>query len=91
MARRRRGLSRGLALVAACMLVLQSMVHAFAGQAPDIRPFDAFGNLICIGEQPILIPSMAAAIMTSCPSAAFLDAACPRRCRMHLPAASRRF
>ncbi|GEC41188.1 hypothetical protein JOH52_005920 [Sinorhizobium meliloti] len=51
MARQRTGLSRGLALVAACMLALQSVVHAFAGQAPDILPFDAFGNL-CYGRKP---------------------------------------
>ncbi|ASP74249.1 hypothetical protein CDO28_22650 (plasmid) [Sinorhizobium meliloti] len=48
MARQRTGLSRRLALVAACMLVLQSVVHAFAGQAPDILPFDAFGNPFCV-------------------------------------------
>ncbi|WP_318906098.1 hypothetical protein U8C32_24120 (plasmid) [Sinorhizobium medicae] len=38
-ARRRKGSSRGLALVAAFMLVLHSVVPAFAGQAPDILPF----------------------------------------------------
>lgn len=48
MARQRTGLSRGLALVAACMLVLQSLVHAFAGQTPNLGPFDAFGNPLCI-------------------------------------------
>ncbi|MDX0015290.1 hypothetical protein GOB19_19940 [Sinorhizobium meliloti] len=48
MARQRTGLRRGLALVAACMLALQSVVHAFAGQPRDILPFDAFGNSLCV-------------------------------------------
>ncbi|PJR12969.1 hypothetical protein CEJ86_22990 [Sinorhizobium meliloti] len=48
MARRRTGLSRGLALVAACMLVLQSVVHAFAGQGPVVRQLDPFGDPLCI-------------------------------------------
>ncbi|MDX1010010.1 DUF2946 family protein [Sinorhizobium medicae] len=47
-ARRRKGSSRGLALVAAFMLVLHSVVPAFAGQALDILPFDAFGNPLCL-------------------------------------------
>lgn len=42
------GIEPGLALVAAFMLVLHSVVPAFAGQAPDILPFDAFGNPLCI-------------------------------------------
>ncbi|WP_210252393.1 hypothetical protein [Sinorhizobium meliloti] len=48
MARERTGLSPALALVAAFMLFLQSVVHAFAGQPSDILPFDAFGNSLCV-------------------------------------------
>lgn len=45
---RRTGLSRGLELVAAFMLVLQSVVHAFAGHAPALLPFDPFGSPLCV-------------------------------------------
>ncbi|MDW9412165.1 hypothetical protein GOB43_29210 [Sinorhizobium meliloti] len=52
MARERTGLSPALALVAAFMLFLQSVVHAFAGQPSDILPFDAFGNSLCVKGTP---------------------------------------
>ncbi|PND18185.1 hypothetical protein CN934_29285 [Ensifer sp. MMN_5] len=41
-------MSRALALVAAFMLFLQSVVHAVTGQPSDILPFDAFGNSLCV-------------------------------------------
>lgn len=42
----------GLALFAACLLVLQSVASAFAsGEMPVSRQLDAFGNPLCISEQ----------------------------------------
>ncbi|MDW9589554.1 hypothetical protein GOB46_26495 [Sinorhizobium meliloti] len=45
-------MSRALALVAAFMLFLQSVAHAFAGQPSDILPFDAFGDSLCVMGTP---------------------------------------
>jgi hypothetical protein len=45
------------AFVAACVLLLQSTLGAFAfGTAPDASQLDAFGNVICTHEGAVQLP-----------------------------------
>jgi len=45
------------AFVAACVLLLQSTLGAFAfGTAPDASQLDAFGNVICTHEGAVKLP-----------------------------------
>ncbi len=50
MAGRLIGPGRGVALIAACMFVLQSVVGALAGEVPVPRHVDSFGNPICVAD-----------------------------------------
>jgi hypothetical protein len=46
-----------VALVAACLLLLQTTLGAFAfGTAPDASQLDAFGNVICTHEGAVQLP-----------------------------------
>ncbi|UVK47460.1 hypothetical protein BPNPMPFG_003238 [Mesorhizobium sp. AR07] len=46
-----------VALVAACLLLLQSMLGAFAfGTGPNASQLDAFGNVICTREGAAQLP-----------------------------------
>jgi len=54
---RRKRWSITAAFVAACVLLLQSTLGAFAfGTAPDASQLDAFGNVICTHEGAVPLP-----------------------------------
>jgi len=54
---RRKRWSITAAFVAACVLLLQSTLGAFAfGTAPDASQLDAFGNVICTHEGAVQLP-----------------------------------
>ena len=54
---RRQRWSITAAFVAACVLLLQSTLGAFAfGTAPDASQLDAFGNVICTHEGAVQLP-----------------------------------
>jgi len=54
---RRQRWSITAAFVAACVLLLQSTLGAFAfGTAPDASQIDAFGNVICTHEGAVQLP-----------------------------------
>ena len=70
----------GVALVAACMLVLQGLVGAFAlGSAAASPAFDAFGNPLCITSGD------AGAHASHSPDHAALPECCTVACGMFAP------